>query len=173
MPETTVDPRFSSDGASPVEWSVARDQLRDAMSYQLTTVRPDGRPHQTTIAGVWVDEVFSFITGTGEQKARNLQAGNHHVIVTAGNSGWDGMDVVLEGEASEATDPARLGVLVEAFRTKYDDWFGYRLVDGRITADGGEVELLACDVHARKAFGFTKGGTFSQTRWLLGPRLSR
>ena len=165
QPETTVDPRFSSQGVKAVEWATARDQLRDAMSYQLTTVRPDGRPHQTTIAGVWVDDVFSFTTSRGEQKARNLEAGNHHVIVTAGNSGWAGTDVVLEGEAVEVTDPARLGALVDAFRTKYDDLFGFRLEDGRFSADGAPGAALVYNVTARKAFGFTKGNTFSQTRW--------
>ena len=164
-PETTLDPRFSSEDAKPTEWSAARDQLRDAMSYLLTTVRADGRPHQTTIAGVWLDEIFSFTTSGGEQKAHNLEAGNHHVIVTAGNSGWDGMDVILEGEAEEVTDVDRLRGLVDGYRTKYDDWFGFRLVDGRFTAPGAPGPALVYDVRARKAFGFTKGDTFSQTRW--------
>jgi hypothetical protein len=164
-PETTLDPRFSSEDATPMDWSAARDQLRDAKSYQLTTVRADGRPHQTTIAGVWVDEIFSFSTSSGEQKAHNLEAGNRHVIVTAGNSGWDGMDVILEGEAVDVTDPDRLSRLVDAYRAKYDDWFGFRLVDGRFTAPGAPGAALVYDVLARKAFGFAKGDTFSQTRW--------
>jgi hypothetical protein len=164
-PEATLDPRFSSEHATPTDWSAARDQLRDAMTYQLTTVRVDGRPHQTTIAGVWVDETFSFTTGSGEQKAHNLKAGNHHVIVTAGNSRWDGMDVVLEGEAVQVTDADRLGALVDAYRTKYDDWFGFRLVDGEFTTAGDSSPGLVYDVRARRAFGFTKGDRFSQTRW--------
>jgi hypothetical protein len=164
-PEATLDPRFSSEDATPTEWSAARDQLRDAKSYQLTTVRADGRPHQTTIAGVWVDEVFSFTTSQGEQKAHNLRAGNRHVIVTAGNSDWDGMDVILEGEAVDVTDADRLGRRVDAYRTKYDDWFGFRLVDGRFVAPGAIGPVLVYDVRARKAFGFRKGDTFSQTRW--------
>jgi hypothetical protein len=164
-PETTLDPRFSSEDAMPTPWPAARDQLRDAKSYQLTTIRADGRPHQTTIAGVWVDEIFSFTTSSGEQKARNLEAGNHHVIVTAGNSGWDGMDVILEGEAMDVTDADRLGRLVDAYRDKYDDWFGFRLVNGQFTALGAIGPALVYDVRARKAFGFTKGDTFSQTRW--------
>jgi Pyridoxamine 5'-phosphate oxidase len=164
-PETTLDPRFSSEDASPTPWPAARDQLRDAKTYQLTTVRTDGRPHQTTIAGVWVDEVFSFTTSSGEQKGRNLEAGNRHVIVSAGNSGWDGMDVVLEGEAVDVTDADRLGRLVDAYYTKYDDWFGFRLEDGRFTAAGAPGSALVFDVRARKAFGFAKGDTFSQTRW--------
>ena len=164
-PESTLDPRFSSEDATPVEWSTARDQLRDAKSYQLTTVRPDGRPHQTTIAGVWVDDVFSFTTSTEEQKARNLQAGNRHVIITAGNSGWDGLDVILEGEAVDVTDADRLRRLVDAYRTKYDDWFGFRLEDGEFTSPGAPGAALVYDVRADKAFGFEKGETFSQTRW--------
>ena len=164
-PEATLDPRFSSEDATPTEWSAARDQLREAKSYQLTTVRADGRPHQTTIAGVWIDEVFSFTTSRGEQKAHNLRAGNRHVIVTAGNSDWDGMDVILEGEAVDVTDADRLGRRVDAYRTKYDDWFGFRLVDGRFVAPGAIGPVLVYDVRARKAFGFRKGDTFSQTRW--------
>ena len=164
-PETTLDPRFSSEDAKPTDWSVARHQLRDAMSYQLTTVRKDGRPHQTTIAGVWLDERFSFTTSSGEQKAHNLVAGNHHVLVTAGNSGWEGMDVILEGEAVEVTDPDRLRGVVDAYRTKYDDWFGFRFEDGQFTAPGAVGPVLVYDVRARKAFGFRKGDTFSQTRW--------
>jgi hypothetical protein len=164
-PETTLDERFSSEDAKPVDWNEARDRLRDAMSYQLTTVRPDGRPHQTTIAGIWLDDSFSFTTSSGEQKAHNLEAGNHHVVVTAGNSGWDGMDVVLEGEAIEVKDTDRLRGLVDAYRTKYDDFFQFRLVDGRFTGPADVGESLVYDVVPRKAFGFTKGDTFSQTRW--------
>jgi hypothetical protein len=167
-PHTTLDERFSSEDAKPNEWSAARDQLRDAKTYLLTTIRADGRPHQTTIAGVWVDDTFAFSTSSGEQKARNLMAGNHHVIVSAGNSGWDGMDVVLEGEAVDVTDADRLGALADAYRAKYDDFFQFRVVDGKFTAPGGIGENLVYDVRARKAFGFEKGETFSQTRWRFG-----
>jgi pyridoxine/pyridoxamine 5'-phosphate oxidase len=164
-PEATLDPRFSSEDATPTEWSAARDKLRDVKTYQLTTVRTYGRPHQTTIAGVWVDETFSFTTSEGEQKAHNLRAGNHHVIVTAGSSGWDGMDVILEGEAAEVADADRLRGLVDAFRTKYDDFFQFRIADGQVTAPGAIGRVLVYDVRASKAFGFRKGQTFSQTRW--------
>ncbi len=165
VPETTLDPRFSSEDAAPIEWSTARDQLGDAKSYQLTTIRADGRPHQTTIAGIWLDDAFSFTTSSGEQKAHNLQAGNRHVIVTAGNSGWEGMDVIVEGEAVDVTDAARLGRLVDAYRSKYDDWFQFRVVNGQFSAPGAIGPALVYDVRVRKAFGFTKGDTFSQTRW--------
>jgi hypothetical protein len=73
--------------------------------------------------------------------------------------------VMREGEAVEVTDPQRLSSLVDAFRDKYDDWFQFRLKDGRFTAPGATAPVLVYDVRARKAFGFTKGDTFSQTRW--------
>ena len=164
-PETSLDARFSSPDATATPWGTARDQLRDAMSYQLTTIRTDGRPHQTTIAGIWLDEGFHFTTGPKEQKGKNLEAGNRHVIVTAGNSGWDGLDVILEGEAIEVTETDRLARLVDAYAEKYDDWFGFRLVDGQFIGDGSDDPGLVYAVRARKAFGFAKGTTFSQTRW--------
>ena len=75
------------------------------------------------------------------------------------------MDVVLEGEAVEVTDVDRLNRLADAYRTKYDDWFGFRVADGRFAAAGGIGQSLVFDVRPRKAFGFTKGDTFGQTRW--------
>lgn len=167
-PQAKLDERFSSEDAKPTDWSAARDQLREAKTYQLTTVRADGRPHQTTIAGVWVGDTFAFSTSSGEQKAHNIEAGNRHVIVTAANSGWDGMDVVLEGEAVDVTDTGRLQALADAYRTKYDDFFGFRVEDGRFVAPGAIGDNLVYDVRARKAFGFGKGETFSQTRWRFG-----
>ena len=86
------------------------------------------------------------------------------MIVTAGNSGWDGLDVILEGEAIEVTDVDRLARLVDAYATKYDDMFGFRLVDGAFVGEEG-APLLVCVVRARKAFGFAKGQSFGQTRW--------
>jgi hypothetical protein len=76
--------------------------------------------------------------------------------------------VVLEGEAVDVTDADRLGALADAYRAKYDDFFGFRVVDGKFTAPGGIGENLVYDVRARKAFGFEKGETFSQTRWRFG-----
>jgi hypothetical protein len=164
-PETTLDTQFSSPGATSTPWSAAADVLRDAKTYLLTTVRPDGRPHQTTVAGIWMDRVFHFGTGPGERKARNLAAGNHNVLVSVATPAWEGLDVVVEGEAVPVTDLDRLGRLVEAYATKYDDVFGYRLLDGQVQARGVEDPPLFFEVQARKAFGFGKGASFSQTRW--------
>jgi hypothetical protein len=172
-----LDPRFSSQGSKATPWEEAREVLDGAMTYWLTTVRPDGRPHVTTIAGIWLDDAFHFTTGPGEQKERNLAKGNAHVIVATGCNGWEGLDVVIEGEAVRVTDANRIRRLAAAFTAKYDDFFRLRAVDGRLGwADAAEGAIesrqagedagpLAFEVRATKAFGFGKGATFSQTRW--------
>lgn len=165
-----LDPQFSSPEATPTSWDAARDQLAASMTYWISTVRPDDRPHVTTIAGVWLDDAIHFMTGRSERKAKNIAAGNAHVIVTAGCNGWEGLDVVVEGDAIRVTDADRLRRVVDAFTRKYDDFFGLRLADGRLQADGTAEEPLVFTVLATKAFGFGKGATFRQTRWRLPAR---
>jgi hypothetical protein len=163
--ETVLDPKFSSEGATPTPWARARDELAHARTYWITTVRPDGRPHSTTIAGVWLDDAFHFATGQSERKAKNLAAGNSQVLVTTGCYSWDGLDIVIEGVAVPVTDAARLSRFVDAFAHKYDDFFGFRMVDGRLQGGAGATDVtLAFEVRATKAFGFAKGASFGQTR---------
>jgi nitroimidazol reductase NimA-like FMN-containing flavoprotein (pyridoxamine 5'-phosphate oxidase superfamily) len=161
---TDVDPDFSSPEATATPWTAARDQLDDAKTYWISTVRPDGRPHVTTIAAVWLDGSVHFVTGKTERKARNL-AGNTRVVITTGCNGWDGLDIVVEGEAVLVTEADRLRRVVEAFTAKYDDFFGFRFADGRFLQPETADEPLVFEVRATKAFGFAKGDTFSQTRW--------
>lgn len=173
-----VDPRFSSPDAAATSWDTAREVIESAKTFWLATVRPDGRPHATTIGGIWLDDAFHFTTGPAEQKAVNLDRGNAHVVVVTGANGWDGLDVVIEGEAARVTDPTRLARLAAAFTAKYDDFFRLRELDGRLAwVEGAEeaiegrqgatsdTEPIAFEVRAKKAFAFGKGATFSQTRW--------
>jgi hypothetical protein len=164
--ETALDPSFSSRDAEPTQWDTAREQLASARTYWVTTVRPDGRPHSTTVAGVWLGDAFHFATGQSERKARNLAAGNSHVLVITGCNGWDGLDIVIEGEAQPVTDRAHLERFADAIAQKYDDFFGLRLVEGHLQGGAGATdEPLAFRVRATKAFGFAKGKSFGQTRW--------
>jgi pyridoxine/pyridoxamine 5'-phosphate oxidase len=159
-----LDPRFSSPDAVPTPWSTAREQLSTAMTYWLATVRPDGRPHVTTIAASWLDDAIHFTTSAFERKGKNLAA-NPKVVVTTGCNGWDGLDIVIEGEAAAVTDADRLSRLAEAFTEKYEDFFQFRFVDGRFEAAGSAEGQLVFEVRPTKAFGFAKGESFSQTRW--------
>jgi hypothetical protein len=164
--DTALDPRFSTEAAKPTSWATAREELAAARTYWVTTVRPDGRPHATTVAGVWLDDRFHFATGQTERKARNLAAGNSHVLVTTGSNGWEGLDIVIEGEALPVTDETRVQRFADAMAQKYDDFFGLRVIDGHLQGGAGATDIpLPFEVRATKAFGFAKGSSFGQTRW--------
>ena len=99
VPRGELDRRYSSDRATPAPWARARKELETAKSYWLSTVRPNARPHVTTIAAVWLDGAVHFTTGERERKAKNL-ARNPYCIVTTGYRGLEGLDLVVEGKAT-------------------------------------------------------------------------
>lgn len=162
-PAAELDPRFGDPNATATPWPTARAHLETAKVYWLSTVRPDGRPHVTPIAAVWLEGAVHFTTGPTERKAKNLQR-NAHVAVTTGTNALDGLDVVVEGEAISVTDEARLKRLAEGYIAKYDDLFVFHVRDGALWIDGAEDPALAYELKATKAFGFGKA-PYSQTRW--------
>jgi nitroimidazol reductase NimA-like FMN-containing flavoprotein (pyridoxamine 5'-phosphate oxidase superfamily) len=161
-PVTTLDTRFSKEGAPAVPWPEARRALAEAGTYWLSTVRSDGRPHVTTLIAMWSGDALYFSTGPTEQKAKNLEKNPHCILTTGSNRLDDGLDVVVEGEAVRVTDDARLRVLAEAWETKYGggDW--------RLTGTEEDPDYVF-EVMPVRAFGFRKGfgkdGQGSQTRW--------
>ena len=163
-PEGEVDPRFSDPAATPTPWGVVRDQLDRAKVYWISTVRPDGRPHVTTIAGIWLNDAIHFSTGPTERKAKNL-AENTHCVITTGTDRFEGLDIVVEGEAIRVTDEERLCRLAEAYLPKYDNFFVHHVRDGALRTEGSDDEVLAFEVRATKVFAFAKGKTFGQTRF--------
>jgi len=91
----------------------------------ITTVRRDGRPHVSPLVTVWFDGALWFSTGAAEQKAVNLHA-NRHVVVTTGCNSWDqGLDVVVEGDATRETDDGVLAQLAKAWSAKWDGRWQY------------------------------------------------
>jgi hypothetical protein len=159
-----LDSRFSSEDAEAAPWSVVEGQLTEAKVYWISTVRPDGRPHVTPIAGVWLDGSLCFTTGAGERKAMNLES-NRRCIITTGSNVLEGLDVVVEGTAVRQRDPAQLGRLADAYRSKYVDLFDFEVRDGALRGGGASDEVLAFSLHATRVFAFGKGLTFSQTRF--------
>ncbi|AXK33309.1 pyridoxamine 5'-phosphate oxidase family protein [Streptomyces armeniacus] len=137
-PSTALDPRFSSDGAEPVPWTRARRELAEAETYWLSTVRPDGRPHVTTLLAVWRDGALHFCTGPDERKARNL-AQNPQCVLTTGCNRFDrGLDLVVEGRAEPVTDEAVLRPLAEAYEAKYGPDWHFDVRDGAFRHGGGD-----------------------------------
>ncbi|MEO5952255.1 MAG: pyridoxamine 5'-phosphate oxidase family protein [Chloroflexia bacterium] len=159
-PITEVDPRFSDNNAPATPWPEASGLLKSAKIYWLTTVRPDTRPHVTPLYAIWLDNAFYFCTGATERKAKNI-AQNPHCIVTTGCNTVEGVDVILEGDALPITDDATLQTLAAKYLSKYN--WPYEAHDGALYTEGNRAEVYK--IAPTKAFGFAKGGTFSQTRY--------
>lgn len=162
-PVVELDEPYSDETAEPTTWTKARGKLRDAGVYWLSTVRPDGRPHVTPVAGVVMDDAVYFSTGPSERKAKNL-AQNKHVVVTTGSNAFrKGLDVVVEGDAKPVHDEATLQRLADTFARKYDDHFGFRVADGAFAHEAGTAEVY--EVAPIKAFGYGRTKGFSATRY--------
>jgi hypothetical protein len=163
---TTLDARFSSEGASATEWTQARRQIDDAEVFWLSTVRADGRPHVTPLLGVWHDDAMYFCTGPEEQKAKNL-ATNPQCVLTTGHSGLgEGLDIVAEGRAVEVGDEAEFSGVADAYELKYGDHF--TAPQGTFSGLADAIrrgEALVYRVAPTTVLGFGKGESFSQTRW--------
>lgn len=153
-----LDARFSGLGATAREWSEVSARLRTAETYWLTTVRSGGRPHTTPLLGIWRDEVLYFATGREEQKARNLELSPYCTMTAGSHLLNEGLDVVVEGVARQATEAAELERLADAFGAKYGaPW--------RFDMGGEDVRPLMFRVESRKILAFGKGEPFSQTAW--------
>ena len=163
-PVAELEPQFSSDDATPTPWAEARERLARAEVYWLSTVRPDGRPHVTPIAAIWLDDALYFTTGQTERKAKNL-AQNTHCVVTTGCNVPEGLDVVVEGNATRVSGGARLQRAADRFASKYEPPFNFTVRDGAFYVEGIETEVLVYELAPTTAFGFGKGDSFSQTRW--------
>jgi hypothetical protein len=160
-PIADLHPAFSSPDAIATSWTEARKELEHAGIFWLATVRPDGRPHCTPLISVWLDGACWFVTGPTERKAMNLDANPHCVLLTGCNALDSGLDVVVEGEAAQETDPGVLERVAAAFRAKYPDPFKFTLGDFR----GGGGGALVFRIGPQRAFGFRHLPTSSQTRF--------
>src|SRR3954453_22382939 len=171
QPVVELDAPYSSDGATPVPWASASSELANAEVYWLSTVRPDGRPHVTPIAGVWIDGSMYFSTGPQERKAMNL-ARNARVVITTGcNAFRSGLDVVIEGDAVAERDRSTLRRLADAFATKYEGHFGFTVGDGRFVHErGGTADVY--EVAPAKGFAYGRGSMFTATRFRFVARTS-
>jgi hypothetical protein len=107
-PASELNPRFSSQGATPTPWAEAHEHLQKAEIYWLSTVRADGHPHVTPLVAVWLDGALYFCTGPDERKAQNLARNAHCVIITGCNALSGGLDLVVEGDTVKVSDEARL-----------------------------------------------------------------
>ena len=103
-------------GSAELLWSRARDRLATSSSrdapFFLGTTRPDGRPHAARVGALWHDDTLYFTSGAGTRKSRNLAASPACTIATS----LEGIDLVMEGEASRVTDQPTLEALASLYR---------------------------------------------------------
>ena len=161
-PVAEQDLRFGDPDAPPTPWAEAQRVLDTAELFWISTVRADGRPHVTPLPAVWDDGRLHFCTGPAEQKAVNL-AHNPHVALTTGSNRWkDGLDLVVEGDAVQVTDDARLRALADLWRSKYAGDWDFAVEGGVFRHEGGEAAVF--EVAPTKVLAFAKG-RFAQTRF--------
>ena len=160
--EGTLDPQFSSPGATARPWSDVERVLTEAKISWLATVRADGRPHVTPLPAVWTAGALHFCTGAGEQKAKNLAANPQCVVTTGTDKQDEGLDVVVEGTAVRVTDPARLADLAALWKSRLG--WDFRPGDGVFVGDEGN-EAYVFAVAPDKILAFGKGEPYTQTRF--------
>lgn len=105
-------------GFPALPWSRPRDLLagdtpEPGITFFLGTSRPDGRPHAAGIGALWLDGDLYFTSGPGTRKSRNLAANPACTI----SARLEGIDLVLEGEATRITDRATLERAAERYRS--------------------------------------------------------
>jgi nitroimidazol reductase NimA-like FMN-containing flavoprotein (pyridoxamine 5'-phosphate oxidase superfamily) len=166
---SALQPRPGAEHVTATEWAEAQRRLEAAEIFWVSTVRPDGRLHVTPVIAAWHEGALYFSTGPGEQKARNLAHDGHCALTTGGNSLTEGLDLVVEGEAEQVTDPALLEEVIAAYEAKY----GPHITAPEGTFHGigdafrkGDAVVFA--VAPATAYGFGRDdGVYSHTRWVF------
>src|SRR5437868_14035023 len=100
---------LDSYGSPALLWSRPRDLLaaspsRLDITFFLGTVGPDGRPHSAGVGALWSAGDFYVVSGPETRKSRNLAANSACTISVK----LEGIDLVLQGEASRRTDKPTL-----------------------------------------------------------------
>jgi hypothetical protein len=103
-------------GHDALSWNRVRERLAVPptadLEHVLGTTRPDCRPHAAVVGALWHDGELYFTAGAGTRKARNLAANPACTITVR----LEGIDVVLEGEASRVTDHPTLEAVAGRYR---------------------------------------------------------
>jgi general stress protein 26 len=162
-PITTFDHEYSDPAAVAVEWEETRRVLESAELFWICTVRADGRPHATPVVAAWAEDAIWFSTGAAEQKFANLST-NSHVVLITGCNGWEsGLDVVVEGDATQVSDDSVLNQIAGAFADKWDGRWKFTVRDGCFRGSDGSGEAMVFSITPSKVFAHAKGDPFGAT----------
>ena len=97
--------------AKLVDGSAPAPDAHNARTTWLTTLNDDGSPHVTAVGAVWVDGTFWFQTGARTRKSRNVARDPRCSVALS----ILGADVVVEGDAAQVTDPAKVARVARAW----------------------------------------------------------
>ncbi len=101
-------------------WDWVMEQVTAPRNYWISTVKPDSKPHDIPVWGVWVDDVFYHGGGPRTRRRRNLDQNPNVVMhLESGDK-----VVIIEGTAEILTkdniDPDLAIRIDEAYLKKYD-----------------------------------------------------
>jgi len=104
-------------GSAALPWSRPHDLLEkpqegSELTFFLSTTRPDGRPHSAGVGAIWHEGNIYFTSGPETRKSRNLAANPACTISVR----LEGIDLILEGEATRITDQPTLEKLAKVYR---------------------------------------------------------
>jgi hypothetical protein len=97
---------------------------------------------------------------------REEPLGQRHWVLTTGQRTLNGLDLVIEGTAQDVSDHVELGRVAATYESKYRPHFA--APDGTWSGLDDAIrrsEVLVYRVAPETGFGFSKGASFSQTRW--------
>ncbi len=142
-------------GSGLLDWSWAAERISAARNYWVATVWPTGRPHLMPVWAMWDDSMLWFSSSVGSRKTKNLRADPNCVITT------DASDpVIIEGQASAVTEPARLQRVIDLMNAKYATHIEVGFLDPSVNVTFG--------VRPHRVFGM-RDADFqgSPTRWIF------
>ena len=129
------------EGSGLLEWQWAADRLEASHDYWLATVRPDGRPHNTPVWGVFFDERLWFSSGTESRKAANLRL-NPAVAVSTDVAFTP---VIVEGQAEEVTNRDLIDRFAEVMDAKYETDYGVDFYSSNATLMVTPLKVIGID----------------------------
>ncbi len=147
------------EGTGLLPWSWAEERLRSSHDYWLASTWPDGRPHVMPVWGLWIDGALWFCSSLGSRKARNLLRDGRCVVATD-----DPLEpVVVDGVATQVTEPAALAAMLDAMNAKYETTYGLAFLDPAVNATFRIQPQWAVGLIERDFTG-------SPTRWRIDTR---
>jgi len=154
-------------GSAALPWSRPHDLLAASASantsFFLGTVRPDGRPHAAAVGALWHDGDLYIVSGAETRKSRNLAASPACTI----SVGLEGIDLILEGEASRVIDQPTLEALARLYREggwpAQVEGDAFTAPYSAPSAGPPPWQLYRFTFHT--AFGVTTAEPYGATRW--------